>query len=398
MAMTKILFTGHGGVVNRGCEAILRSSIDIIGRYVESPNYTLLSRYPGPDIVALKAEYPEMLIRPLRLGAGSRLSPKRVANAFGRRVLKNPDLVSMINRKDLGDKDVVLHIGGDNFTGGRLGHWFDEFDYARKSGAKTVIWGASIGPFTPSTEMRWAKELKKVDLITAREDLTVEYLAGLGVVDNVVRIADPAFLLSKRTYNKLPEIFRDSVLVGIGMSDLVSRGGGGPRMYLDAFADLSKMLLDRDSVKLLLVPHVIEKSSGHNDLLACHELWEKLGRDPRVHIIDESCDACEMKDAISRCDFFVGARTHSTIAALSTNVPTLSVAYSRKAYGLNLDIFGHTRYVLPAETISKKTLKDTFLQMEREKIEIVATLKRENVRLRTQADSAGKYLAEILGR
>jgi polysaccharide pyruvyl transferase WcaK-like protein len=155
--------------------------------------------------------------------------------------------------------------------------------------------------------------------------------------------------------------------------------------------------MERDSVKLLLVPHVIEKSSGHNDLLACRELWEKLGRDPRIHIIDETCDACVMKDAISRCDFFVGARTHSTIAALSSNVPTLSIAYSRKAYGLNLDIFGHTRYVLPAESVSRKTLGDAFLQMEREKGDIVTTLERENVRLREQADAAGKRLAEILG-
>jgi polysaccharide pyruvyl transferase WcaK-like protein len=207
---TEILFTGHGGVVNRGCEAILRSSIDIIGRYVAAPKYTLLSRYPETDITALKGEYPAMAIRPLRPGARSRFSPKRVVNALGRRILQNPDLISMINREDLGDKDAVLHIGGDNFTGGRLGHWFEEFDHARASGARTVIWGASIGPFSPSTERRWAKELKKVDLITAREDLTVEYLAGLGVVDNVVRVADPAFLLPRRTYDRFPETFRRS--------------------------------------------------------------------------------------------------------------------------------------------------------------------------------------------
>jgi polysaccharide pyruvyl transferase WcaK-like protein len=246
--------------------------------------------------------------------------------------------------------------------------------------------------------MRWARELRRVDLITAREDLTVEYLAGLGVAENVIRVADPAFVLPRRTYGHFPEAFRNSVLIGIGMSDLVAKGGCGPSMYLDAFADLAKSLLERDKVKLLLVPHVIEKSSGHNDLLACRELWDKIGRDPRAHIIDENCDACMMKDAISRCDCFVGARTHSTIAALSTCVPTLSIAYSRKAYGLNLDIFGHTRYVLPADSISRKTLAEAFLLLEHEKDAIAATLARENARLRELADSAGMYLAKILGR
>ena len=56
---------------------------------------------------------------------------------------------------------------------------------------------------------------------------------------------------------------------------------------------------------------------------------------------------------------FAGARTHATIAALSSGVPTLSFAYSIKAKGINLDIFGHNRYSLDPsdlqpETVSKK--------------------------------------------
>ena len=43
---------------------------------------------------------------------------------------------------------------------------------------------------------------------------------------------------------------------------------------------------------------------------------------------------------------FAGARTHSTIAAISTFVPTLSFVYSIKAIGINRDIFGHEKFCI----------------------------------------------------
>ena len=55
---------------------------------------------------------------------------------------------------------------------------------------------------------------------------------------------------------------------------------------------------------------------------------------------------------ISRCTAFVGARTHSTIAAISSGVATLSLAYSRKARGLNQDLFGSQEHCLPPSEIS----------------------------------------------
>jgi len=48
----------------------------------------------------------------------------------------------------------------------------------------------------------------------------------------------------------------------------------------------------------------------------------------------------QLKYIISKCSTFVGCRTHSTIAAYSTCVPTLVVGYSTKAKGIAKDIFG----------------------------------------------------------
>ena len=50
--------------------------------------------------------------------------------------------------------------------------------------------------------------------------------------------------------------------------------------------------------------------------------------------------ASELKGYISRCRLFIGARTHATIAAYSSCVPTLVVGYSVKAKGIAKDLFG----------------------------------------------------------
>ena len=62
----------------------------------------------------------------------------------------------------------------------------------------------------------------------------------------------------------------------------------------------------------------------------------------------------QLKDIISRCRIFVGARTHATIAAYSTCVPTLVVGYSVKARGIARDLFGtEENYVIPVQSLQE---------------------------------------------
>lgn len=52
---------------------------------------------------------------------------------------------------------------------------------------------------------------------------------------------------------------------------------------------------------------------------------------------------------------FIGARTHATIAAYSSLVPTLVVGYSVKARGIARDLFGTEKnYVLPVQLLRKE--------------------------------------------
>ena len=68
-------------------------------------------------------------------------------------------------------------------------------------------------------------------------------------------------------------------------------------------------------------------------------------------------NAPQIKGYISRCRFFVGARTHATIAAYSTGVPTLVLGYSVKARGIARDLFGNEQgLVLPVQDLTEPRL------------------------------------------
>ena len=68
---------------------------------------------------------------------------------------------------------------------------------------------------------------------------------------------------------------------------------------------------------------------------------------------DHNC--MQQKYIISQCRFFVGARTHSTIAAYSTCVPTLVVGYSVKARGIARDLFGdENNYIIPVQELKQE--------------------------------------------
>ena len=98
-----------------------------------------------------------------------------------------------------------------------------------------------------------------------------------------------------------------------------------------------------------LIPHVMW--NYNDDRLTLKELYRGYEGNGRVMIFpDMSCQ--KIKYIISKCRAFIGARTHATIAAYSSCVPTLVVGYSVKARGIARDLFGsEENYVLPVQAL-----------------------------------------------
>lgn len=243
--------------------------------------------------------------------------------------------------------------------------------------------------------------LKRVDLITARDGLTVEYLASLGVTANVVRVWDPAFALVPEVYSGPEAQFvQEGCTVGFNLSALVARWwtGGSLQELLQGIAHFLRSLLS-DGIRVLLVPHVDkpEGSIEERDTLVFELLRKQDGLDgENVHLLRQGLPAGQIKWLIGRCRCFIGARTHSTIAAVSSGVPTIAIAYSLKARGIWRDIFGNEEYVLPIQELNARALREKWDMLQRNEPQLRQCLAAKQPSMIQGATENSKALRHLL--
>jgi colanic acid/amylovoran biosynthesis protein len=145
--------------------------------------------------------------------------------------------------------------------------------------------------------------------------------------------------------------------VGLNFSPLMARWttGGDLRAWTERCTEIVAAVAASTGRRVLLVPHV---TAPHDDDLALlREVRSRAaGRGLEVECLNGSLGAAGIKAVIGRLACFGGARTHSTIAAMSTGVPTVSFGYSVKAIGINEDVYGHTDLCLAPEELSPEAV------------------------------------------
>ena len=98
----------------------------------------------------------------------------------------------------------------------------------------------------------------------------------------------------------------------------------------------------------------------------------------------------------SRCRSFIGARTHSTIAALSTGVPTIAIAYSQKARGIFRDLFGNEEYLVPIGELRTETLLRAWDKLRANEHIVRRSLEENRPEMSAGAQRNPTALAEVL--
>lgn len=362
--MKKVLFM-HSGSGNHGCEAIIRTTAELLGGPEDVVLWSLAKqedkKYGAADLLEKIVVSEEL----------TRFSPGYFEALLKRKLLKKQDANMNVFLREQFKGNVAISVGGDNYCYPWSAKQAIELDKEiRKHCKYSVLWGCSIDSEAITSEMQ--EDLKQFDLITAREPLTYELLKRIN--PNIVKVSDPAFLLES-TDLPLPENFVVGNTVGINISPLIMNYGTDGNVILKNYEELIQHILDHTDMGICLIPHVVWEHN--NDLEPLDVLWKKFGNTGRVsRILDGNC--CELKGYIARCRFFVGARTHATIAAYSTLVPTLVVGYSVKSRGIAQDLFGtEENYVLPVKCLKAKTdLTNAFVWLQAHEQDIRCRLRK----------------------
>ena len=215
----------------------------------------------------------------------------------------------------------------------------------KKKGTKTVLWECSVEPTKITKKMK--SDLLNYDLIVARETITYEALKKFH--QNVVLCPDPAFSMDMEEV-KLPDGWKNGKTIGINLSPVVIDYSDGTDIVLKNYEALVNYIIEQTDYNIALIPHVTWNFTDDRSVL--NYLYKKFKLSNRVIFVQEN-NAMSLKYIISQCCMFIGARTHSTIAAYSTCVPTLVLGYSIKAKGIAKDLFGnYENYVLPTQELS----------------------------------------------
>lgn len=346
--MNHLMLYAHAGSRNHGCEAIVRSTLKILD--LDNIKVTLATFRKQEDIEFLGPDFDLDFIAYRRYEG---LHPVRLADAGLRKLRLNNNFLFSFSQKEINeslDKNTLcLSIGGDNYCYG-IPRWiYYTNTLAAKKGSRTVFWGCSVDPEAITPEM--LEDLKKYSLIIARESLTYQAFINNGL-SNCILLPDPAFTLDVKK-PELPEGFDPNDTIGINVSPLIIRSETSGGIVFKSYSRLIQHIIDTSGSQIALIPHVLWDHD--NDMVPLKKLYDMFKNTGRVILLGDSFNCTELKGFISSCKLFIGARTHATIAAYSTGVPTLVIGYSVKARGIARDIFGsEDRYILPVQKLHQE--------------------------------------------
>ena len=407
-----VILVGNGSYQNRGCEAIVRGTMEILRREFGPDTCAMAGVFAVADAVCEQnAAESDTAVHSFSLdGMEPRWSRtwwemqanKRLGTSF---VAQHKPLA-----EHLPNACVALEVGGDNYSinhnNGKPEIFMAMDRFVQKRGVPVVLWGASVGPFAadPVFAPRMFKHLRGLDAIFVRELESLEYLRANGVAENVHLVADPAFVMKavEPTVDKIGFLIPEAT-IGINISPMVAfyRGKNSEVTDLNEWLGFCVGLIKSVAAfkrPILLIPHVGSANPENDDFRLLHTLCKAVSSEVAVpvHVLPHGLSAAELKWIIARCSVFAGARTHSTIAALSSCVPTLSIGYSLKARGINRDIFGCLDYCINVADLTPANFTERLAFLIENESDVRAHLQAAIPKFQDMAFKAGPLLRKLI--
>lgn len=406
----KFYLAGQQNFGNRGCEALVRSISGLVRRQLPDARFLV----PTFDEERDRGQWPEIDQFGGEFVAAPRVPP--IIKWWNRGIRLVPSLIPVWEPRFSPARqisaqfkacDAVLMTGGDvislDYGPGSLFQWSGLMDAAHREGKPTMLFAASVGPFERNSaiERYMVRHLRRYSAVSVRETVTLAYLKSLGV-ENAVLSADPAFTLEAQPFDLNPIFDSPNGVLAFNMSPLVAaawtKNNSDGSLLHECAAFLTRVLTETD-LAVALLPHVdpLDGAPLNSDSHFLESILAHLGgASSRIALLPRGLNAAQLKHAIGASRFLIAARTHATIAGWSQCVPTLSIAYSVKARGLNQDLFDTLDYVLETPKVSARSLWESFRLLVDNEDAIKATLRTRIPHWRSKAAESVAILKGLL--
>lgn len=328
----------------------------------------------------------------------------------GRPYIEGPDirLVELDTRtllsprgywRALAGLDCVLDIGGgdsfaDIYGAKRFGFlWLTKLG-ALLRGKPLLLSPQTIGPFSRQPYRALAAfAMARAAAVVARDPLSFDVARAMVPSARVVQSVDVAFALP---FSRRPKRADGRIAIGVNVSGLLCNGGyaGGNEYGLDVdYEALMRAfigeLVTRPDVAVSLVTHVNAPHMPSDDDGAAADRFAAMF--PGVERVPDFASPSEAKSWISGLDFLVAGRMHACIAAFSSGVPVVPVAYSRKFSGLFEGMLGYS-HLVPVKGLDTEAALAFLLDRLARRDELARAIADGNARVDV---ALGRYRAEL---
>ena len=320
---------------NLGCAALAISNISLMDSVFESNNvdveYVVILPDPKENIdLSAFTSLKGITDNPYTYETYPRL----------KKILQKPWLISS-SKAVVGCDYIIDLCGGDGYT--------DNYGLIRLIAESVPVYLANakkvpicfapqtIGPFSTKIGKIIAKHtLNQLTRVFVRDTSSFDCCKQqMNLRTEISQVIDVAFALPyKKSYKTT-----NKIVVGINVSGLLYNGGYNRQNYFSLsfsykeFIDkIIKVLIADAHYEVHLIAHVISDSVDiDDDYRVCKKLADE---NTNLILAPKFTSPIEAKNYISGMDIFSGARMHSTIGAISSGVPVIPIAYSRKFNGL----------------------------------------------------------------
>ena len=359
---SEILISGYYGFKNSGDDALLKSIVDDLKKYKESPNIVVLSANPRETT------------KTYRVKSINRFSV--------------PGIYRHMKRADM-----LISGGGtliqDRTSTKSLWYYLTIIKTAKDMGLKVMLYSNGIGPLIREKNIQYTKKiLDRTDLITLRDKESLETLREIGVSKpKILLTADPALTL------KIPEkslgrrILHEAKVPDRRLLGISVRKWHGLN---DDFEDIIARVCDRAASEYGLYP-VFLPMQASKDLAISKNIMSKMKE--KSSIIENHQSVDDMLSVVGCMDFCIGMRLHMLMYAAINSVPLIGLSYDPKIQSFMTNT--EQTSCINVEELTEEKLFGMLEETIRDYVMIKDKLKKSYAALSEKAQLNGRLAAEL---
>lgn len=298
--------------------------------------------------------------------------------------------------KEAKSANVVLSVGGHHYCTLLSKDLVSSINFdamvLKCMGKQIICFSQTFGPFDfyNFRNKIVTKKILSDSYLYVREEESVRTLLDFKIPDNNIYRTYETVLSLNRIYDSYRKPSDRLNRIGISIYSTQKRPEDEEEMYISSIAQFCNYSIGM-GYEIVFFPMEI-KGTIPDDRPFISRIIKKVCNKRKCKMIDKDMHTHEHLDEVSKCQIYIGHKTHSTIFALATGTPLIAIAYHSKTIEF-MKQYGLEEYAIADKDLTGLLLIERFEQLV-QNIDIIGT--KEFNKSREIAISIKETLSEIL--